>query len=100
MLEGLSGGGVELQDVGRLTGLFPGGAGVLSVHQEMMAVVLNSLEVEHLRPAITTLVEVISWPLWPKTWQSLAGTGAWLGTVCPVEWRMVVKMRSTWKWLL
>jgi len=61
----------------------------------------EQLRVEHLRPTITTLVEVISLPQWHTTWKFLSCTGGWLWTVvCHVEWRMVINMWSTWKLLL
>jgi len=56
--------------------------------------------VEHLRTTITTLEEIISLPLLPITWISLAYAGGWLWTVCHVEWRLVIKLQSPWKWLL
>jgi len=46
---------------------------------------------EHLRPAITTLVQVISLPWWPITWIWLACAAGRLQTVCHVEWSLVVK---------
>jgi len=55
---------------------------------------------EHLRPAITTLVQVISMPWWPIAWIFLACTAARLWTVCHGEWRLVIKLQKTWKWLL
>jgi len=56
---------------------------------------------QHLRLAITTLVEVISLRLWPITWKSVACAGVWLWTVvCHVEWRLEIKLWSAWKWLL
>jgi hypothetical protein len=62
---------------------------------------LELLLVKHLRLAITALVEVISLPRWPIAWILLAYAGGWLRTVvCHVEWRMVIKLRSAWKWLL
>jgi len=54
----------------------------------------------HSRLAITALVEVISLPRWPITWIFLAYAGGWLGNVCHVKWRMVIKLQSAWKWLL
>jgi len=55
---------------------------------------------EHLRPTIIALVEVISLPLWPITWVSLTCAAGWLWTVCHVQWVLVIKLRSAWKWLL
>ena len=56
------------------------------------------LLVKDLRLAITTLVEVIFLPLWPITCISLAFASGWLRTVvCHVEYRMVLKQRSTSK---
>jgi len=55
---------------------------------------------EHLRPTIITLVEVISLLLWPISWKSLACAGGWLRTMCHIEWRMLIKLRSRCKWLL
>jgi len=42
---------------------------------------------EHFRPTLTTLVQVISLPLWPITWKSLACTADRLRSLCHVEWR-------------
>ena len=55
---------------------------------------------EHFRPAITTLVQVISLPQWSITWISLACAPCRLQTVCYIEWRLVIKLWSAWKWLL
>jgi len=55
---------------------------------------------EHLRPTITTLVEVISLPLWPITGISCTCASGWLRTGCHVEWRVPIKLRSASKWLL
>jgi len=55
---------------------------------------------EHLRPAITTLVEVILLSLWPIPWILMACAVGWLRTACHVEWRIVIKLWSAWKWLL
>jgi len=56
---------------------------------------------EHLRLAITTLVEVISLSLWPIPGKLLAYTGGCVWTVvCHVEWRMEIKLQSAWRWLL
>jgi len=56
---------------------------------------------EHLRPVITTLVQVISLPQWPITWRiSLACAAGRLRTVCHIEWELVIKLQSGWKWLL
>jgi len=56
---------------------------------------------DHFRHAITSLVEVISLPQWPFTWKLLAYPGSWLQTVgCHVEWRIAIKLQSTWEWLL
>jgi len=52
---------------------------------------------EHLGPTITTLVQVTSLPQWPTTWKSLACAAGRLQTVCHVEWRLVIKLRSAWK---
>ena len=60
----------------------------------------NMSKGEHLRRTITTFVQVISLPLWPITWISLACAGGGLQTVCHAEWRVWMKLRSTWKWLL
>jgi hypothetical protein len=40
--EGCLGAGIELEDVGRLTGLFPGRAGGTVAHLEMTALVLGT----------------------------------------------------------
>jgi len=61
---------------------------------------LNLWRGEHLRATITTLVDVIFLPLWPITWISWVCTGGWVLTMSCVEWRMVMKLRSAWKWLL
>jgi len=55
---------------------------------------------EHLRPAISTLVHVICLRRWPITWIFLARAAGRLRTVCHVEWRLAIKLRSTMKWLL
>jgi ABC-type uncharacterized transport system fused permease/ATPase subunit len=55
---------------------------------------------EHSRPTITTLVQVISLPWWPITWISLACTGGWLRAVCHVEWRVLITLQTTRKWLV
>jgi len=55
---------------------------------------------EHLRTGITSLVQVISLPRWPITWKSLACAASRLRTVCHVEWRLVMKLRSAWNWRL
>jgi hypothetical protein len=56
---------------------------------------------KHLRLAITALVEVISLPRWLITWIPWAYACGWVRTVlCHVEWRMVIKLRSAWQWLL
>jgi hypothetical protein len=48
-----------------------------------------------------TPVKVTSQPQGPITWKLLAYTGGWLWTVvCHVEWRIVIKLRSAWTWLL
>lgn len=65
-LEEDRGGGVELKDDSKWTGLFPGGPGGTHdgpgddghCHE-------SCLRGEHLRLTMTTLVEVISLPLWP-----------------------------------
>jgi len=54
---------------------------------------------EHLRPTITNLVGVISLPLWPITWISLACAGGWVQTVSHVECRMEITLWRAWKWL-
>jgi hypothetical protein len=55
----------------------------------------------HLRLTVTALVEVISLQPRPITCISLAYAGGWMqDVVCHVEWRMVIKLQSTRKWLL
>jgi len=54
---------------------------------------------EHLRPTITTLVEVISLPLWPITSKSFVYAGGWFWDACHIVWRMVMHQWSTWKLL-
>jgi len=48
----------------------------------------------HSSPTITDYVVVISLPLWPIPWTSLAGTGDLLQTWCQVKWRIVTKLES------
>jgi len=55
---------------------------------------------EHLRPTLTTLVKVISLPLWPITCIALACAGGWLWTVREVEWWVLIELRRAWKWFL
>jgi len=56
-------------------GCFPGVLEVFLVHPELTALVLQTAERDHWRPASTTFVEVISLPLWPLTWKFLVCTG-------------------------
>jgi hypothetical protein len=53
---------------------------------------------EHLTPTITTFVEVISLPLQPISGISMASAGSWLQPVSRAEWRVLMRLRSTWDW--
>jgi len=70
-----------------------------SMHLQIPALVLDPAEGERLIPAITPL-EVIFAPLQLLTWIFLACTGDSVHTECPVEWRMLTKLRSSCKWML
>jgi len=51
---------------------------------------------EHLRPAVTIVVQVITFPWWPLTWKSLACAAGRLRNMCHAEWRLVIILRSAW----
>jgi len=60
----------------------------------------NFLRGEHLRPAITAVVEVKYLSLWPTTWIFFGCTKCSFRTACHVEWRLLITMQRAWKCLL
>jgi hypothetical protein len=54
---------------------------------------------DHLRSALTTLVQVISLPWWPISWIAVPCAAGRLQTVGDIEWRLVIKLFRAWKWL-
>jgi len=93
-------GGVELEYVGRLTGLFLAVLEALSVHMEITALVLGTaagetLETHHNHLGGGHMLTSVASDF------VIVGLRWWLRTVvCHVVWRMVIKLQSAWKWLL
>jgi len=92
-------GAVEVEEVARMTGLFPGGAGRhsswASTWRPMSCELLRG---DHLRSTISSLGEIICLPQGLITRISLGRNGAWLWAWCDVEWNLVVEQGSAWKW--
>ena len=98
---GGSNGELGLEDVGRLSRWFSSGHGcTLGAPADNSPCPGICRGGEHLSPSINTLADIISYPLWLISWISLGCTGGWLRNLCYGEWRLLIKLRSAWKWVL
>jgi len=93
--------GVEEEEVGRMTAMFPGSAGgSWIVPGDDGPCPIELLMGEHLRSTITSLGKIVSLLWWPITWISLGCNRAWLWSWCHGEWGMVVELGNAWEWRL